>query len=222
MKGLDVAELAGSATGRTAFVLGNGPSVLEHDLHKLDGHLVIGMNASTLLSERFGFRTTHYVVSDLRFIKHPEKRQFGTNRLPDSMIRVFREELRWVDDPDWVPRTYYVKALGRSGFSENLQLGFYHGCTTTMLAIQLAFHMGAVRIALLGNDLKYSGDKPRFYEESQVQSNDPFLSVQLWNVRNAARELCERGCELFICTKNSNLVPYVRQRDFDDLVAADG
>jgi hypothetical protein len=107
-----------------------------------------------------------------------------------------------------------VKARGKNGFSDDLKRGFYFGCTTSMLAIQLAYYAGSSQIVLLGNDFRYPRSQPRFYHESNPQPPDPFLSVQLWNVRLACRELAARGVAMFLCTRDSNLAPYVPYRDF--------
>lgn len=215
-----LARLRGTCEGETVFVLANGPSVRTHDLRLLRGKRVIGVNASPLLDREFGFRSDYYVVSDLRFISHPQKRDIAVNLPCESTVRVLREELRDVDEPRLAGRTHYVKALGKNGFSDDLRRGFYFGCSTTMLGVQLAFHLGATRIVLLGNDLRYAKERPRFYAEDAPQEHDPFLSVQIWNVRNAWRELQERGVEMLICTRESNLAPYVPYASFEQVVAS--
>jgi hypothetical protein len=213
----DVRELRGRLRGETVFVLGNGPSIREHDLHRLHGRRVIGMNASPLLDREFGFESDYYVVSDARFLAHQEKRKLAVDLPSRRTKRVFREELRSVDSHELVPVTYYVRSLGKNGFSEDLWRGFYFGCTTSMLAIQLAYHLGAAKIALLGNDLRYPKGQPRFYHESAPQTQDPFLSIQIWNIRNAFVELRRLGVELCICTRSTNLVPYVPFVPFEEL-----
>lgn len=215
----DVRHLRGRLAGATVFVLGNGPSVREHDLARLQGLHVIGMNASPLLDREYGFRSDYYVVSDTRFLSHPEKRIYATAAyLAPETIRIFREELRGMDARDLAGSTYYVHAIGKNGFSEDLARGYYFGCTTSMLALQLAAYLGCRRIVLIGNDFRYPKDQPRFYRERNPQDHDPFLSVQLWNIRNAYRWLRARGIELCICTRSSNLVPYIPHIPFDDLV----
>lgn len=217
-RGPDVRELRGELDGRTVFVLANGPSIRSHDLGLLRGLHVIGMNASPILERQNGIETDYYVVSDARFLTHPEKRSLATSLPSTRTRRVLREELRAVDAPRLVDSTYYVKAVGKNGFSDDLHRGFYFGCTTSMLAIQLAAYIGAARIVLLGNDFRYPKDQPRFYRETRPQEPDPFLSIQIWNVRNAWRELRARGKEMVICTRATNLAPYVPYAPFEQLV----
>lgn len=210
----DVTELKGALGGRPAFVLGNGPSIRTHDLSLLRGLDVIGMNASVLLEAEHGFRCRYYTVSDARFLNHPQKRPLATSRLRSDTLRVLRDELRESDAPEWIDKTFYVKSRGKNGFSDDLRRGFYFGCTTSMLAIQLAYYAGASTIYLLGNDFRYPPSQPRFYYESNPQPPDPFLSIQLWNIRLAWKELRVRGVDMYVCTRDTNLAPYVPLIDF--------
>lgn len=212
-----VSSLRGVSKGRRAFILGNGPSINRENLSCLAGELVIGMNASTLLERRFSFVQDYYVVSDKRFLLHESKRELGTTCLNSETIRVLRRELREIDDPTLEGRTKYVRALKRDGYSRDLSAGYNFGCTTTMLAIQLASYLGCTEIYLLGVDLRYSPEQPRFYTEDEPQMEDSFTSVQIWNIANAYRVLETMGVKLFNCSQDSVLRPYVPTVAFDSL-----
>lgn len=205
--------------GKDCFIIGNAPSVRNHDLSALRNKLSIGVNASTALEKEFGFHSRYYVVSDARFLQNPEKRAFACDMVEPGTVRVFRKELRAVDDPSWIDQTLYVTAIGKNGFSFDLASGYYFGCTTVMLALQLAAYLDCARIFLLGTDLNYSGPQPRFYRENQVEQPDPFLSVQLWNLHNASLELEKQHKRLFICSRSSWLTPYIDYCDFDTAIA---
>ncbi|MDU8913287.1 hypothetical protein [Aestuariicoccus sp. MJ-SS9] len=59
---------------RTAFVLGNGPSLKGIDLPALTGHMSIGMNAAYRYWDRINWRPTHYTCLDLVVgISHKEE-----------------------------------------------------------------------------------------------------------------------------------------------------
>jgi hypothetical protein len=203
--------------GRRVFILGNGPSVALENLSKLRGELVIGMNASTQLEEIHGFTQSYYCISDSRFLNHPEKRHWGTSALSDSTIRVIRKDIRMHDDASLQSRTFYVPHLKRDGFSENVEVGFYYGCTTTMLALQLAYHLGCKEIYMLGVDLRYNPESPRFYKEKSPQLEDAFTSVQIWNIANAANLMANKKVYLYGCSEKSFLRPYVPYVKFSDL-----
>ncbi|BFT62220.1 6-hydroxymethylpterin diphosphokinase MptE-like protein [Pseudomonas moorei] len=212
-----IRSLKNKEYGRRAFILANGPSIKEENLSLLKGELVIGMNASTLLEEEHNFSSDYYVVSDTRFITHPEKKRFATNLLSPNTVRVLREELKEYDEPSLQDRTYYLKALKRDGFSENLAAGFFFGCTTTMLAIQLAYYLGAAEVYLLGCDLRYTAESPRFYKENSPQLEDSFTSVQIWNISNASELFLSKGKKLLNCSERSFLRPHIEYKPFREL-----
>ena len=211
-------SIKGIEKGRRAFILGNGPSIANENLGKLKGELVIGMNASTILEKEFGFFQSYYCITDSRFLNHPEKRQWGTNEINKNTIRVLRKDLIELDDPDLKRTTYYTPHLKRDGFSSNIEIGFYYGCTTTMLAIQLAAHLGCSEIYLLGVDLRYRPESPRFYKENNPQLEDAFTSVQIWNIANAAKVLSDSGLSLISCSEKSLLRPYLPYVNLKELL----
>lgn len=195
--------------GEDAFVLANGPSIKREDLHLLEGRLSIGMNASTMLEREHGFVQTYYTVSDRRFLCHPEKRRWATTELATGTRRILRSDLRGDDDAELKSRTLYTPHIKRDGWSHDLRVGFYYGCTTTMLAVQLAAYMGCRTIYLLGVDLRYEAESPRFYAEVDPQAEDAFTSVQIWNLVNAHRELAARDQHLVNCSERSLLRPHI-------------
>lgn len=210
---MSINKLKNKEAGKRCFILANGPSILKEDLSLLKDEIVIGMNASTILEK--GFVQKYYVVSDLRFLSHPEKRKYGTTELNKKTIRVFRKELKEIDDH--IPNTFYVPSLGKNGFSFNLKDGFYFACTTTMLAIQLAYHIGCTEIYILGVDLTYSKDNPRFYKETNPQLEDANTSVQIYNIANAYSVLKDKNVKLFNCSENSLLRPYIPYKSFKEI-----
>lgn len=212
-----ISSLKNREKGKRAFILANGPSILKEDLFLLKDELTIGMNASTILESQYDFHTKYYVLSDTRFLTHPEKSQLATTQLNSKTVRVLREELREFDNHNLPNKTYYVPALKRDGFSRNLQSGYFFGCTTTMLAIQLAYYLGATEIYLLGCDLKYAAESPRFYKENNPQLEDSFTSIQIWNISNANIKINEEGKRIVNCSEHSFLRPYLDFEPFETL-----
>jgi len=213
----NIEELKNTHLGRSVFVIGNGPSVNKQDLSFLSDKVTIGMNANCLLEQKYGFQSNFYCVSDARFLKNEIKFKYATTDLHRDTIRVLRSDISTYDSMKLPNKTYYVPSLGKNGFSFDLRSGFYFGCTTSMLAIQLAAYIGAKKIYLIGNDLIYSDYSPRFYEEKVPQDHDRFTSVQLWNIRNAYHRLKEIGIELYNCSPTSLLSAYLPKYNFPNL-----
>ncbi|MCF5866929.1 6-hydroxymethylpterin diphosphokinase MptE-like protein [Aeromonas veronii] len=205
-----IKELKNKELGRDIYIVANGHSANNKDvIDSLKGNTVIGMNATPLLTEKYGLHIDYYTVSDERFLRDKEKFNIATDMLHHSTVRVFRSELIKHDAPYWIDKTYYIRSLGRDGFSSNLANGFYFGCTTTMFSIQLATYLGASNIYLVGVDLQYPKDKPRFYAEREPAPIDNFTCVQIKNIRNAYKILQQKNIGLFNCSKNSLLKPYI-------------
>lgn len=198
--------------GKDVYILGSAPSILEHDLEKLNDKYSIGVNSSTLLEEKFHFTSTFYTVSDARFLTHPQKRAWGTTALNSQTIRIISKELKQHDDFTLANTTHYISPLNRDGFSKDLTLGFYFGCTTIMLAIQLAYFAGFQNVYLLGCDMRYPPESPRFYAENIKQLEDSFTGIQLHNIINAAMTMEHEGRNIFISNEKSLLYSYLPYR----------
>ncbi|WP_139460336.1 hypothetical protein [Aeromonas veronii] len=207
---MKISNLKGKECGRDIYIVANGHSANDkYVMNKLSDKVVIGMNATPLLCKENSLKLSYYTVSDERFIKDNEKFKIATEVINDDVVRVFRSELKKHDAARLIDATYYVNAIGRDGFSFNLTNGFYFGCTTTMLSIQLAAFLGAKKIYLIGVDLTYPKDKPRFYKEKQPAPIDNFTCVQIKNIHNAFKVLKGKGVDMFICSENSLLRPYI-------------
>lgn len=210
-------RLKNKEIGKRCFILCNGPSINNHNLNLIKNEVIIGMNASTLLEGEYDFISNYYVVSDLRFISHPEKSKFASTMLNPFTKCVFRKEIE--DQPENTSPNdkYYIDAISRDGFSKNLVAGYFFGCTTTMLAIQLAYFIGIKDVYLLGCDLKYSKKSPRFYHEEAVQIEDSFTSVQISNLLNASKIFETEDRHIYHCNEKSFLNPYIDYKDFNSL-----
>lgn len=213
----NIRTLKNNEEGNRIFILANGPSINQHNLNLLKDEVIIGMNASTLLEDKYDFISKYYVISDARFLQHPEKKPLGTTKLSSNTIRVLRNELEEYDEKSIPNKTHYVKALKRDGFSVNLSAGYFFGCTTTMLAIQLAYYLGAKEVYILGCDLRYSPESPRFYKEESPQLEDAFTSVQIWNIVNAALFFDRNGRKLISCSPRSFLRSHIDYMHFESI-----
>lgn len=204
-----IKDLKNKEAGKEIFIVANGPSLLKQDLSFLDKEVVIGMNGTPFIESKLGFSSDYYVVSDVRFLQEEHKFACATSMLSKKTIRIFRKELENIDSPEYKDRTIYLRSLGRDGFSFDLNRGFYFGCTTTMLAIQLAYYLGAKKIIILGCDLCYPSSQPRVYKEVKASPVDNFTGVQIKNIRNAFLSLKVKNAFLYNASPISMLRPYL-------------
>jgi hypothetical protein len=213
----NISDLKNKYSGRDVYILANGPSVKENDLSKLKNEIVIGMNGNPVLDEKYNFETDFYLLSDVRFLKNPEKKAiYKRNK---SKYRILRSELSSLDEMR-DENTYYVRGLDINGFNKDLEVGYNHGATTVMLGIHLAYYIGAKNIYLLGMDLNYSNNG-RFYKEAKFQEPDIDLSTQIYNVNFAYKELLNKNIKLYNCSKDSLLCPYIPYMSFEDTFKKD-
>ena len=212
-KTLHVKELRGIHAGREIVILGNGPSLREMDFTKLDDPIFIGMNGSAVVANEGGIVEHYYVLSDHRFVKDRFKMDMLKENLGCTSTLVVRKELEPIVSAELGQPLVGVRSLGRDGFSHDLSRGFYFGCTTVMLGMQLADYIGGKRIYLCGMDLRYVSGQPRAYREKIVHSVDNFSCVQIHNVRLAFKSLASKGVSVFNCSEESLLRPYMPYYD---------
>ena len=116
-------NLRNQELGKRVFILANGPSLNQIDLSLLRSEIVIGMNGSTMLEEKFGFESQYYVVSDQRFLLSPIKRKWA--KINDKNTRrIIRADLRSIDDHRSEEQTTYVNSISRMGFLKSLKWFF--------------------------------------------------------------------------------------------------
>lgn len=205
----NIKELSLQGHSRQIVILGNGPSLQNMDLTQLQKPILIGLNGSILYTKEKELKDDYYILSDLRFVKDPLKMKMLIDHLPLETKLIIRKELLDYIPKELKQKIYVVRSLGRDGFSSDLSKGFYFGCTTVMLGLQLANYLGGTKILLCGVDLRYDPEKPRFYKEGKVHSVDNFSCVQIHNIRNSYKLLKAKNTELLNCSFNSLLQPYL-------------
>ena len=217
-----IKDLKNSKKGGSIYILGNAPSIKKCDLSLLRYKNTIGLNGSPLMLDPLGFSSTYYLITDRRFLQHEEKSKIAEAEFQKDNIKIVSDVLS--DEIEKFRETqniYFVKSLARDGFSFDLNIGFYFGSTTVMLGIQLAYYLGCNNIYLLGVDFTYAlleekGEQIRSYAESKAQEFDTLLSVQMKNIADSYLLLKEQGINLWLCSKESLLAPYIPYKNFED------
>lgn len=118
-------------------------------------------------------------------------RRYGVPRLSQSAF------IEWAySDPDFAMSDEKRLDDSRVGFSRNMEKGVFCGRTITFRALQVAYYLGFRKLFVLGMDLNYRGDNPRFYETSDSmrptkidKDYDPYI-LPAFRVLSA---LCKKG-----------------------------
>jgi len=133
-------------SNQKAVILCNGPSLLKSDLSLLDGVFCFGLNKINLLFERSPFRP-HCVVAVNPFVIEQNAEFYNGTSLPlflDS-CGLTRRLVKPRENIAFLHR-------GSGRFARDCSMSVDQGYTVTYVAMQLAFHMGFRKLALIGAD----------------------------------------------------------------------
>ena len=183
--------------GESVFVLASGPSLAEHDLDRLDGRWVIGMNRSTLLYDR----ARYHCAMDKGLFR----------RTPD-LLRKARYLFTFPERPWGIPiRTFTADDV--EGFSFDLERGIYSGWTISHFTLQVAVWMGFTTIYFLGLDLLHVEGRSHFFgrDRDEVDRMQLRLFPKMRAALAAAAEVLRpRGVEIFNCSPITDFEAFPR------------
>lgn len=137
--------------GASAVVLCNGPSLLHVDFGLLagTGTYTFGLNKINLLFEKSDFRPSCIVSVNPHVIE--QNAEFY--RSTDIPLFLDTVGLPTIGSPGHVT---YLHSLPVREFSHDVSHSLWQGHTVTFVALQLAFHMGFRRVALVGCDHNFA------------------------------------------------------------------
>ena len=172
-----ILNLKDSHKGERCFIIGNGPSLNNHDLTLLKDEITFGVNGIYLNKENMGWSPTYYVVEDI-FVA--EDRCDEINQYFEPKNKFFGNYLRYCLSPDdktlWLNvKADYSMYKDFPNFSTNALRNIWVGGTVSYLSMQLAYYMGFSEVCLIGFDHSYDipKDAERFKSEIVSQSDDP-------------------------------------------------
>ncbi|PWH16903.1 MAG: hypothetical protein DDG59_08665 [Anaerolineae bacterium] len=157
--------------GQRCFIIGNGPSLKQTDLTKLNGEITFGMNRIYLAFDSIGFSTTYYVaVNDLVI----EQCLADILALPMPKFLSWRSRRFFTSPPDEQTIFLHTTYSGPK-FATDVRGRLWEGATVTYVALQLAFFMGFQQVILIGVDHNFSTQgKPNTTVVSQGEDRDHF------------------------------------------------
>ncbi len=136
--------------GQRAFIIGNGPSLKNTDLSKLQDEFTFGLNRIYLMFPTLGF-TTSCLVSVNDLVVEQCREEMDALPIPRFLswrTRRFYDPKRPMSQlPTFVYSTY-----DGPKFAKDAGGRLWEGATVTYVALQLAFHLGFRQVILIGVD----------------------------------------------------------------------
>ncbi len=141
--------------GQRCFVVGNGPSLCETDLSKLNGEFTFGMNRIYLAFDENDFKPSCLVsVNDLVLEQcHEDIQALDLPKFVGWRARSFfdpGQDLMFLDTDYTPPADFSGDATGR----------LFEGFTVTYVCLQLAYFMGFSKAILIGVDHNFVTQGP--------------------------------------------------------------
>jgi hypothetical protein len=148
-------RLKDTHVGETAVILCNGPSLLKVDFDALQrsGVYCFGLNKINLLFARTSFRPS-CIVAVNPFVIQQNADFYNNTDIPIFIDKCglggvkIRENVAFLDSTDF------------PSFARDCSISIFQGYTVTYVAMQLAYHMGFTRVALVGADHNFAVKGP--------------------------------------------------------------
>lgn len=135
--------------GKRCFIIGNGPSLKQTDLSKLEGEYTLGQNRIYLAFPDLGFTTSYYLsVNDLVIEQCAEDIQ----KLPMPRFIGWRGR-KWIRPQD---NLYFIHTTYTGEkFARDIRGRVWEGGTVTYTSLQVAYFLGFTQVILVGVDHNY-------------------------------------------------------------------
>ena len=139
----------GLGAGRKAVILCNGPSLLKTDFGSLQGTFTFGLNKINLLFSKNDFRPS-CIVSINRLVLEQNAAFFNETDLPLYVSYKAADFVRFRDN------VRFLHMVNSHKFARDVSGSVNEGATVTFVALQVAFHLGFRRVALIGCDHNFA------------------------------------------------------------------
>jgi|ADGO01.1.fsa_nt_gi Uncharacterized protein conserved in bacteria len=139
--------------GQKAVIVCNGPSLLKSDLSLLDGIFTFGLNKINLLFDKSTFRPS-CIVSVNPYVLEQNADFYNRTDIPLFLDSAALGKVH----PR--PGVIFLHSTEQRKFARDCSVSIYQGATVTFVAMQLAYHLGFSRVALIGCDHTFSAKGP--------------------------------------------------------------
>jgi len=130
---------------KKAIIICNGPSLLKSDLSLTKGIFTFGLNKINLLFDKSNFRPSCIVAINPHVIEQ------NAAFYNETDIPLFIDYCR-ANPIKPRPNVAFLNSCGVYKFARDCSISINKGHTVTFAALQLAFHMGFSKVALIGCD----------------------------------------------------------------------
>ncbi|MEO9635228.1 MAG: hypothetical protein ABJF89_10000 [Parasphingorhabdus sp.] len=179
-----LAGLKDKYKGKPLLIVGNGPSINKTPLERFNAIASIGMNKIDMLFDRSTWRPSLIMCTNNLVVKqHSEG--FSASEIPIYLAWKSRWFLKKRS-----PSIRFFNLRNDEEFSGDVSMGMGSGATVTYAALQLAYHMGANPVIIVGVDHSFdkSGSANIYEKRSGADNNhfDPnyFKDGSYWGVPN--------------------------------------
>jgi hypothetical protein len=208
-------RLKNSHKGEKAVILANGPSLRDVDLNELKNVYTFGLNKIYLLFDKTDFRPSSITVVNLDVMKQNYD-FFNHTNIP---LFIDNWGIRYIKPRENV---VYIHHSSQPKFARDVSISYYMGATVTFAAMQLAFHMGFDKVAVVGLDhfFKEKGFSAQLVENKGEDLNhfDPnYFKGQVWGLPdlpnaefayNMAKDQFNMAGRMLVnCSSKTNLSP---------------
>lgn len=146
--------------GKRCFIIGNGPSLNNHDLLLLENEYTFGVNSFYYKTKETGFRPTFYVVEDTSVMKE-NLQEIKNYYAPFKFFPTIYKRLHPKTPNTFfftMNRGFYEKSSPNycvPRFSTDATKELFCGQSVTYINMQLAYFMGFSEVYLIGMDFSY-------------------------------------------------------------------
>jgi hypothetical protein len=177
--------LKDSHAGEKAVILCNGPSLRAIDFKQLENVFTFGLNKINLLFEEASFRPSAIVAVNPLVVEQ-NLDFFKSTTIPLFIDRV-GVNFGLADGIN----TCFMHSCDFPHFSRDCSLSIFQGYTVTYVALQLAYHMGFTKVALVGCDHDYqTSGEPNTISIAGARDlghfSDKYFANQPWQLPDLA------------------------------------
>lgn len=157
----EIAKLKDKFKGKRCFIVGNGPSLNEIDMSKLENEYSFAVNSIYYKTREMGYRPTFYVVEDPHVIndnlKEINEYQCEYMFFPAKFKSKFNKgDNRYFLNLDYSFYNDVSPYYEIPRFSQDLSEEAFCGQSVTIVNLQLAYYLGFTEVYLIGMDFSYN------------------------------------------------------------------